>query len=262
MSSPIIVEHREGIATVTFNRPEVRNAIDYEGWRELHRIATELASHDDVRVVVFTGSGDAAFSAGADIKDFDAYRQNSKQARHYAEAFEGAVDAIEAIPQPTICSIKGSCVGGGCELSMAADIRIAADNGRFGIPAARLGILIGYQEMRRLVNLVGPGNANYLLLSGRLVDAEEALRIGLVSRVVPLDETDRFTYELAREMSLLAPLSHTGHKRIIQTLLSDPSLARLTDQDRSLPFANFDSADYHEGRRAFVERRAPKFEGR
>ena len=167
---------QNGVATVTFNRPEKRNAIDYDGWLTLRRVAKTLAGRDDVRVVVFTGAGEEAFSAGADIADFDRHRNDSKEARVYAAAFDGAVEAIESVPKPTICLIKGACVGGGCELSLAADVRIAADNGRFGVPAARLGIVVGYGEMRRLVDLVGRGNAAYLLLTGRLIDAGEALR--------------------------------------------------------------------------------------
>ena len=182
MTDDILISTQDGIATVTFNRPRQRNAISYHGWLELRRIAMDLDRAPGVRVVVFTGAGDAAFSAGADIKDFESYRDNSEKAVVYAEAFDGAMDAIESMSKPTICLIKGFCVGGGCELSMATDIRIAADNSRFGIPVARLSILVGYKEMRRLAQLVGPGNAAYILLSARLLDSQEAHRIGLVPR--------------------------------------------------------------------------------
>ena len=200
MTDDILVSTQDGIATVTFNRPRQRNAISYHGWLELRRIAMDLDRDPGVRVVMFTGAGDAAFSAGADIKDFENYRDNSEKAAVYAETFDGAMDAIEAMSKPTICLIKGFCVGGGCELSMATDIRIAADNSRFGIPVARLSILVGYKEMRRLVQLVGPGNASYILLSARLLDAEEAHRIGLVTQVAPLEEVSGVAYDLAREM--------------------------------------------------------------
>ena len=262
MGDAIVVEQDDGVATVTFNRPKQRNAIDYDGWLRLGRIAAELAQQDGVKVVVFAGEGNEAFSAGADIKDFGRYRNDSTTAKEYAEAFDGALDAIEALPKPTLSLIKGHCIGGGCELSMATDLRIAADNGRFGIPVARLGILIGYKEMRRLVNLVGAGSASYILLSGRTIDAEEALRMGLVNRVVPLNEVDAHVYELAGEMAAYAPLSQRRHKRILQTVLQNPSLDGLTPEVEHLPFANFDSEDFHEGRRAFEERRAPHFKGR
>ena len=262
MPDDILLDRTDGIATVTFNRPDQRNAIDYHGWLELRRIAIDLDRDDSVRVVVFTGAGDRAFSAGADIKDFESYRDNSEKAQVYAEAFDGAMDAIEAVSKPTVCLIKGFCVGGGCEMSMACDIRIAADNSRFGIPVARLSILVGYREMRRLINLVGPGNASYILLSARLLDSAEALRVGLVNQVVPLAEVDDCVYDLAREMVPLAPLSQARHKLIRQLVLENPALEGLTDEEQLLPFTNFDSEDFQEGRAAFVERRQPSFRGR
>ena len=262
MTSDIFFEQRDGVATVTFNRPERRNAITYEGWRQLRRIAEEIASDDDVRVVVFTGAGELAFSAGADIADFDRYRHDAESAKGYAEAFDGALDAVESTPKPTISLIRGYCIGGGCELSMATDIRIATSGSRFAIPVAKLNILIGYKEMRRLVRLVGPGHANYILMSGRQIDAEEAARIGLVDRVVAEDEIEEYVYGLAREMVPLAPLSQRRHKEIMQIVLENPGLLDLTPEQEELPFANFDSEDFIEGRRAFLERRSPRFQGR
>ena len=261
MANDILVERDGSVATVIFNRPDQRNAISYAGWLELRRIAMELERDDGVRVAVLTGAGDRAFSAGADIKDFERYRSNSRIAEVYADAFDGAMDAVEAMSKPTISMIQGFCVGGGCELSMATDIRIAADNSRFGIPIARLGILVGYGEMRRLLNLVGPGNASYILLSGRLIDAQEAHRIGLITTLVDASELRKRTYELAHEAAELAPLSHARNKRIRDILLRNPSGDGLTDEERRLPFTNFDSADFHEGRAAFVERRKPRFRG-
>jgi enoyl-CoA hydratase/carnithine racemase len=262
VTSDILFEQRDGVAIVTFNRPERRNAITYEGWQQLTRIAEEIASDDDIRVVVFTGAGELAFSAGADIADFDRYRHDAESAKGYAEAFDGALDTVESIPKPTISLIRGFCIGGGCELSMATDIRIAASGSRFAIPVAKLNILIGYKEMRRLVRLVGPGHANYILMSGRQIDAEEAGRIGLVDRVLPEDEIDEYVYGLAREMVPLAPLSQRRHKEIMQIVLENPGLKDLTPEQEDLPFANFDSEDFIEGRRAFLERRPPRFQGR
>ena len=258
----ILVERDGSVVTVTFNRPSQRNAISYAGWLEIQRIAIELERDDSVRVVVFTGAGDRAFSAGADIKDFEQYRINSQIAKVYAAAFDGAMDAVEAMSKPTISMIRGFCVGGGCEFSMATDIRIASDDSRFGIPIARLGILMGYGEMRRLVNLVGPGNASYILLSGRLIDAQEAHRIGLITTLLTPDELHEYTYTLSREMAELAPLSHKRNKRIRDITLRNPAGEGLTQEERDLPFTNFDSADFHEGRAAFIERRNPQFQGK
>lgn len=262
MSDDILVERQDGIATVTFNRPEQRNAINYDGWLTLRRLAAELGSDDSVRVMVFTGSGEKAFSAGADIKDFEEHRNSTANARRYAEAFEGALDAIGDIPKPTISRIHGFCVGGGCEFSTATDIRIAADNSRFGVPVARLSLLAGYVEMRRLINLVGAGPASYLLLSARLIDAEEALRIGLVTQVVPLADLQNYTDQLAGEMAALAPLTQKCTKQLMQIILQNPGLKDLTPEEADLPYAIFDSEDFREGRSAFVERRTPEFRGK
>ena len=262
MTQDILVSTDNGIATVTFNRPRQRNAIDYHGWLELRRIALDLEADTNVKVVVFTGAGDAAFSAGADIKDFENYRNNSEKALLYSEAFDGALDAIEAISRPTISLIKGFCVGGGCELSTATDIRIAADNSRFGIPVARLGILVGYREMRRLIRLVGPGNASYILLSARLIDAGEAHRIGLVTQTATARRRGRRGVLAGARNGPARPPVQARHKRILQTVLENPALEFLTEEEERLPFTNFDSEDFHEGRAAFVERRAPKFQGR
>jgi enoyl-CoA hydratase/carnithine racemase len=262
LSADIYVEREDGVATIVLNRPEKRNAISYEGWLELRRLAEEIATDEDIRVVVLRGAGEQSFSAGADIKDFDRFRTDSEQAKVYQAAFDAAVDAIEALPVPTICHIKGFCIGGGCELTLAADLRIAADNGRFAIPAARLGIVVGHHEISRLVRLVGPGNASYILLTGRTIDAADAFRIGLVTTVVPLAESDGYVVELAREIVELAPLSHRVHKQILRRVMDDSSSAELTDQEADLPFVNFDSEDFQEGRQAFLERRKPRFTGR
>ena len=262
MSDDILLDRQDGIATVTLNRPDQRNAINYDGWLTLQRMAADLARDDAVRVIVFAGAGDRAFSAGADIKDFEEHRNNEANARRYAEAFDGALDAIGALPKPTISRIHGFCVGGGCEFSTATDIRIAADGSRFGIPIARLNVLAGYVEMRRLVNLIGAGPTAYLLLSARLIDAEEALRIGLVTQVVPLADLQTYTDQLAREMAELAPLSQKYTKQLLEIILKNPGLKGLTPEEADLPYATFDSEDFQEGRRAFVERRTPRFEGR
>jgi enoyl-CoA hydratase/carnithine racemase len=261
MSQDILVEQRDGIATVTFNRPEQRNAINYSMWLDLQRISVDLETANDVRVVVFRGAGDEAFSAGADIKDFDLYRNNSAKARVYASAVEGAMDAVEGLSKPTLCLIKGYCVGGGFELTHACDIRIASDTAKVGITAARLGICIGYREMRRLVQTAGRSVAMDILLTGRLVDAREALHLGLVSQVADSAQVDEHTYDTAARIARLAPLSHKAHKEVMSTVLENPGLKTLTPAQEALPFAHFDSKDFLEGRAAFLEKRRAEFRG-
>ena len=262
MGEEILLDERDGIATVTLNRPEQRNAISYDMWLDLQRIAVDLDTSPSVSVVVFRGAGDEAFSTGADIKGFELHRNSSEEARRYAGAVEGALDAVEALSKPTLCLIMGYCVGGGCELTHACDLRIAADNARVGITAARLGIAIGYREMRRLVQLAGRGGASYILLTADIVDAYEALHLGLVHRVVPVSQVGEHTYDLAEKVARLAPLSHKAHKEMIRTVLEGPDLRGLSHEQEALPFLPFDSQDFQEGRSAFLEKRRPEFKGR
>ena len=163
---------------------------------------------------------------------------------------------------PTVSMIQGFAAGGGCEMAVATDLRIVAEGSRMGIPVARLGITIGHREMRGLVDLVGKGNALYILLSGRLLDAQEALRIGLVNQVVPLEGLQDATYKLAGEIAALAPLSHSVNKLTLRQVQAKPVLADLTDEENELPLAQFDTEDYQEGYRSFLEKRRPNFVGR
>ncbi|HIC48340.1 MAG TPA: enoyl-CoA hydratase/isomerase family protein, partial [Dehalococcoidia bacterium] len=147
MANEILLDIHDRVANITFNRPDQHNAIAYEGWLRLIDIVNQIKLDPDIRVVVFTGAGSRSFSAGADIKDFDSHRYDSASSKVYSEAFDGALDEIETLSMPTISKIRGICVGGGCELSMATDIRIASEDSKFGIPVAKLGILVGYREM-------------------------------------------------------------------------------------------------------------------
>jgi enoyl-CoA hydratase len=262
VSDSILVERDGRIATVILNRPRQRNAITMAMWGQLIEIARRLDADPEVRVVILRGSGHNAFSAGADITEFESYRSNSAQARKYADSFDGALDAVAAIGQPTISLIQGFCVGGGLELATATDLRIASDDSRFGVPIAQLGILVGYKEMRRLVALVGPGAAMDLLLTARLISAGDALRLGLISELTPADDVERLTYSLARHTCGLAPLSSRWHKQILRTVLTNPGLANLSPEERALPTACFDTEDFQEGRRAFLEKRPPHFRGK
>ncbi len=262
MSEEILVGRIGQVATVTFNRPEQRNAITLAMWRELAGIARAIDADPEVRVAVFRGAGNEAFSAGADISEFETNRHDSTSGRAYAEVFDGALDAVAGIGKPTLSLIRGFCVGGGLELATATDLRLAADDARFGVPIARLGILVGYREMRRLVALVGPGPALDLLLTARVIGAADALRIGLVTEVAAAGEIERRVADLARSICGLAPLAARWHKRILRTVLANPSLAGLTPEEEALPVACFDTADFQEGRRAFLEKRPPRFQGR
>ena len=261
MSHDILVDSQPPIATITINRPEQRNAISFPMWGQLAQLLSRLNADREVRAIVITGAGEEAFSAGADIQDFEQYRSDSTKGRQYNQAVDGLLSTLTALETPTISMIRGFAAGGGCEIAVATDLRIAGEGSRLGIPVARLGITIGHREMQGLINLVGKGNALYILLSGRLIDAQEALHMGLVNQVVPPEELEPVTYRLAQEIANLAPLSHAVNKRTMNQVLAKPSLADLTPQEADLPLTQFDTRDYQEGYRAFLEKRRPHFIG-
>ena len=252
------IERRGCVAFVTIDRPERRNAIDLDGWSALRALAADVDEDDEVRAVVFRGAGGQAFSAGADISEFEQVRNDSVQARSYGEAIDGALAAVESLRKPTVAAIRGFCVGGGCDLAAACDIRIATEDSTFGMPVARLGILVSYDEMRRLVRLIGYGNTNDLLVTGRLLDTAEAHRIGLVTQVAAPDDLERCVDDLVRRIVELSPRSHRSHKEMMRAL---DGIAELTPEQEAIQYTAFDSADYREGRAAFLERRPPRFEG-
>ena len=262
MSHDILIERQPPLATLILNRPEQRNAITLSMWRELSDLLSALKTDSDVRVLILTGSGSDAFSAGADIQDFTENRSDAAKARIYNQALNRVLDTLHDMPKPTIAMIRGYAIGGGCELAVATDLRIAAEGSRFGIPTARLGLSLSHREMRDLINVVGKSNALYMLLSARLLDTTEALRIGLVNQVVAADDLRPYTSKLAEEFASQAPLSHAMNKRIINQVLDKPSLSDLTPEEVELPLAQFETQDFQEGYRAFLEKRRPKFIGK
>ena len=257
----ILLDRAPPLATVTMNRPGQRNARSFDMWCELARLVQELDEDREFRAIVFAGAGGEAFSAGADIADFERHRSDSIKGRDYNDAVNGLLEALAAAATPTISMVQGFAAGGGCELAVATDLRIAGEGSRLGIPVARLGITIGHREMRGLVDLVGKGAALYILLSGRLLDAEEALRVGLVNQVVPAAELEDYTYRLAQDIASLAPLSHSVNKETLRQVQLKLSLDDLTPEEADLPLTQFDTRDYQEGYRAFLEKRRPNFVG-
>ncbi len=261
MNEPILLDRSDTIATITFNRPEQRNAISYEMWQSLGQIMESLEHDSSIRCVVFRGAGGRAFSAGADIKDFDEHRYDSTSAARYAKAFESALDRIEKMGCPTISAIQGFCVGGGLELAAATDIRIATVGSKFGVPVARLGLTAGWDELRRMISVAGVPAVKYLLLSGRIIDIEEAKRFGLVTAVVEDEDFDVEVKTLCSQIANGSPLSARDHKIMIRRLSVDADTENLSEDELILQFRVFDSADFREGVEAFKEKRRPRFRG-
>jgi enoyl-CoA hydratase/carnithine racemase len=250
----------DGIGTVTFNQPEKRNAMSVAMWQGLGEILDTFSADPAVRVVVLTGAGDKAFVSGADISEFEQQRGDEAARQEYERSTAASRIAFEAFTKPIIARIRGFCIGGGLAIAMSADIRVASDDSQFGIPAAKLGISYGFSSVRRLVQLVGPAEARYLLFTGDRIPASEARQIGLLNKVVPVDQLDDTVTTMARTIATNAPLSVTSMKLTI-----NESLKEMIDVDRDAVTASiagcFNSNDYKEGRTAFMAKRKPIFTG-
>ena len=261
MSDHILVEQDGAIATVVFNRPTMKNAISLAMWSEIAMVTERLSKDDSVRAVVYRGAGTDAFASGADISEFRQHRKDTATALAYGVETEAAYTAVRLCPKPTVAMIFGFCMGGAMAIAMACDLSFAAGGSRFGIPAARLGIIYGLDAVHQLVDLVGPAYAKDILYSARAVEAPEALRIGLIQRLAPAAELEAYTYDYLRTVAANAPLSVRGTKAQVRAIFEGIREAH-REELRLLSLQTFDSEDYREGTRAFLEKRTPTFEGR
>lgn len=261
MTGQVLCAEDGGIGWVTFSNPAKRNAMTLEMWQELARILDALAQDEAVRVVVMRGAGDRAFMSGADISQFESRRDSADAAAAYDAISEGARQRLARLDKPLIAMIRGFCLGGGLGVALTADLRFCAEDAVFGIPAANLGVAYSSASVRRLVALVGPAAAKDILFSARRLDAAEALRLGLVSRVLPNDALEDAARDYAALLATKAPLSLRASKATVDEVLR-PAAEQDADRIHRLVAACFDSEDYAEGRRAFMEKRAPVFRGR
>ncbi|MET4327124.1 enoyl-CoA hydratase [Bradyrhizobium sp. i1.15.2] len=250
-----------GVGVITFNNPDKRNAMSLEMWEGFGEALTTLRDDAAVRVVILRGGGGKAFVSGADISQFEKARHNAAASEEYGKRSAAQRALLADYPKPTIACIQGFCLGGGMQVAMLADIRIASHGSQFGIPAAKLGIAYGYDGLKHLVSLVGPSWARLLMYTGMRIDASEALRIGLVERVVPEDQLWGETMAIAETISQNAPLAIKAAKLTIAQVLKDES-GRDMDAIKAAGTACMDSADFREGRQAFMEKRKPQFQGR
>jgi enoyl-CoA hydratase/carnithine racemase len=258
MPEPILVSRDGAIATVTLNNPERLNALNRAMWAGLGRTMRQLSAEDELRCIVVRGAGDK-FAAGADIAEFESERADAKQAREYGKIIHETMQVVARCRHPTVAMIKGPCVGGGLEIAAMCDLRVCGQSSRFGIPVNRLGLTMGYGELIGLLALVGRAVALEILLEGRVFDAEEAHRKGLVNRVVPDNRVEEEAYATARRIADGAPLVNRWHKQFIERLAVAADVAP-GDWDEG--FECFDTDDYREGVAAFLAKRKPDFKGR
>src|SRR5216684_3301028 len=255
----LLFEIRDGIAFVTINRPDKLNALNDQVVAELGQAADRITSDDSIRGVILTGAGPKAFIAGADIADLS--RQGPFDGKARALRGQGVLRRLETCGKPVVAAVNGYALGGGCELAMACHLRIASDTARFGQPEVKLGIAPGYGGTQRLPRLVGKGNALQLILTGEMIDAREAHRIGLVNQVVPAADLLAVTERTLRGILAMGPLA-------VQLALEavDQGLEMTLDQGLLLEANHFGllaaTADMQEGLQAFLEKRPAKFRGK
>jgi enoyl-CoA hydratase/carnithine racemase len=254
-------EVADGIGWMTFNNPERRNAMKMEMNEAIVDILSAFQADDEVRVVVMQGAGDKAFVSGADISEFETHRSTPEGRARFDAIAAAAGRAFASLDKPLVAKIQGFCMGGGLATALNADIRIAADDGQFGIPAARLGLGYGFAGIQKLITLIGPAMTNEVMMTARRFSADEAFSMGLINRVVPVDQLDGAVTELASQIAANAPLTVRAAKAAVAEAVKDPErrdLARIETMVETC----FNSEDYIEGRRAFMEKRPAQFKGR
>jgi enoyl-CoA hydratase len=260
LTDKLVARKQGAIGWIIFNNPDRHNATSLEMWQSLPLVLDAYTKDPEVRVVVLRGAGDKAFSAGADISQFKEKRSGTEAVKAYNEAADAANLALRECAKPTIALIRGYCIGGGTAIAVGCDIRIAGENARFGVPAAKLGLGYRFDGINRLASIVGPAYTAEVFFTARQFSAQEALQMGLVNRVLPDGEVEQYVLDYANTIGANAPLTIAAVKRSLIEFNKDPAARDLARTQRMVE-ACFASEDYKEGQAAFMEKRKPQFKG-
>ena len=254
---PVYLEKHGEVADVVLNRPDKLNALNKEVWEGIIELMGQVEADHDIKVVILRGANERAFAAGADISEFPVVHATPESARTYHGVIRQAYDAVANIDRPTIAMVQGICFGGGCALALCCDLRYADTTSRFCIPPAKLGIAYSLHETKRLMDLVGPSRAKEMLMGAKVIPAQEALQIGLATRLFAPDEVERETRAFAAHLASLSQFTIRAVKTIAHEIVE--GAVEETETSRGLSRQAFEGPDYKEGRSAFLEKRAPKF---
>ena len=257
----LIASKENGIGWITFNNPARHNAVSLEMWQALTSTLEAYATDPDVRVIILKGAGEKAFVAGADISQFKEKRSSPEAVEEYNSTADRAGQTLQQSPKPTIAMVRGYCIGGGTALAVGCDLRIAADDAKFGVPAAKLGLGYRFTGIKRLADVVGPAFTAEIFFTARQFTAQEALQMGLINRLVPVAELEQYTRDFANTLVNNAPLTIASVKRAILECCKDAD-DRDLDHCQKMVDACYVSEDYKEGQTAFMEKRKPVFKGR
>jgi len=261
MPGRMLAEKDDSIGWLIFDHPERRNAVTQGMWLQIGEMLEDFAKDEAIRVVVLRGAGDKAFVSGADISQFGQQRRNAAEVEASNRLTDAARQALATFEKPTIAMIQGFCLGGGLAIALMCDLRFASQDSTFGIPAARLGVGYGAQSVGSLQALVGPAYTREILFTGRRFSGEEALRMGLINRLLSGNELASYVQDHAAMIGANAPLTIRAAKLASTELLKAEADRDLTVVQRAVETC-FNSADYQEGRTAFMEKRPPRFTGR